>query len=89
MKDDPTFSIKIQAAFMARPDCQIARCDAWKPAQWPGRKWWFVISDFGNGYHVMRLFAGSKDRDYWVRRVRRHNAGRIQSHGTIRWKVRA
>lgn len=83
---DPVTWMREQVHRMPKPDCQIARCDAWKPAQWPGRKFWFVISDFGNGYLVMRLFETRKAQQFWTNRVRRWNAGQIQSRGTIKWK---
>lgn len=83
---DPTQDIRDQG-LRGRPGCRIARSDRWQVDQWPGRKWWFVISDFGNGYYVMRLFATAKSRDFWMIRCRRWGTGRVQSVGTIRWKV--
>lgn len=85
---DPTGYLKLEMRNRQKLGCEIARCDAWKPAKWPGRKFWFVISDFGNGYLVMRLFETAVAREFWMLRVRRWNAGRVQSHGTITWKHR-
>jgi hypothetical protein len=67
--------------------CRIARCDAWKPGHYRGAKFWYVISDYGGGYYVMRLFLAQRDQLYWVRRLRHYKAGHIQSIGTIQWKV--